>query len=236
MCALSPEKAAERTRPRQLALDLPHRETLGREDFLVSACNSQAVGIIDDWPNWPDRQLVLIGPEGSGKTHLAEVWRARSRAAGLAADSLTTQTVPDLAERPALVVEDCDVGTDATALFHLLNEMTHRRAFLLLTASTRPSAWDVGLVDLASRLNRIPVATLEAPDDRLLEAVLVKQFADRQLEIDASVVQYLSRRLERTFAAVRRAVIRLDRMAIEEQRRVTRALAARMLSEWGADE
>jgi chromosomal replication initiation ATPase DnaA len=216
---------------RQLAFDLPHREARGRDDFLVSDSNRQAVDMIDGWPGWPHPEMLLIGPEGSGKSHLSEVWRASSGAACVAARALVPEQVPDLVRAGALVVEDCGAGIDQRALFHLVNEMSRREGFLLLTARTPPVAWDLALDDLASRLGRMGVVVLELPDDRLMEAVLVKLFADRQLEVEPSVVRYLAFRLERSFAAMRDAVGWLDRMAIEEQRRVTRSLAARMLSQ-----
>lgn len=217
--------------PRQLALDLPHRAALGREDFLVSRSNRRAVDTIDAWPRWPHSELLLIGPQGSGKSHLAEVWRAVSGADRVSAADLDCAMVPRLAQHSALVVDDCGRAVDAPALVHLLNETSRSRAHLLLAARTAPAEWGVALPDLVSRLNRMSVARLEPPDDVLMEAVLVKLFADRQIEVGPAVVRYLALRIERSFAALHEAVARLDRLAIEERRRVTRPLAARMLSQ-----
>ncbi len=221
------------TGERQLALDLPHREALGREDFLVSDTNAAAVAAIDAWPDWPHSGLVLVGPEGSGKSHLVEVWRAMSGARRLLADEIAGDPQDLIAGTAAVIVEDCGPGTDETAMFHFLNAAERAGLDVLLTARTEPRAWRIGLPDLMSRMSRLPVARLEAPDDSLLEAVMMKLFADRQLSVDAAVLRYLATRLERSFAAARDAVGRLDRMAIEEKRPVTRALAARIVSEPG---
>jgi chromosomal replication initiation ATPase DnaA len=219
---------------RQLALDLPNREALGRDDFLVSEANRQAVALIDAWPDWPHREALLIGPEGSGKSHLVEVWRARSGAGRITAAELSDAALPALGEAGGLAIEDCGPGLDQTTLVHLLNEMSRRQADVLLTARASPVHWGITLADLSSRLNRMAGAALAPPDDALMEAVLVKLFADRQLDVSPTVIRYLTTRLERGFADMRAAVARLDRMAIEEQRRVTRALAARMLTERAA--
>lgn len=221
------------TAARQLALDLPWREALGREDFLVSEANRAAVALVDAWPDWPHCEAMLIGPAGSGKTHLVEVWATHSSATRLAAGALRADIVPALADCRALAIEDCGSGLDETALVHLLNETSRRGANLLLTAKEPPSDWQLTLPDLRSRLNRMARVQLHPPDEALMQAVLVKLLADRQLQVTPVVVSYLTMRLERSFSALREAVARLDRMAIEEHRRVTRALAARALAEMG---
>lgn len=219
------------TTGRQLALDLPHREALGREDFLVSDSNAAAVAAIDSWPDWPHSGLVLVGPEGSGKSHLVSVWRQLSGARTLSVGDVAGDPQALLAGAGAVIIEDCGPGLDETAMFHLFNAVERSGADILLTARTEPRAWEIGLSDLMSRLSRLPVVRLEAPDDSLLLAVMMKQFADRQLSVDVSVLRYLAPRVERSFAAVRDIVARLDRAAIEEKRPVTRALAARILNQ-----
>jgi chromosomal replication initiation ATPase DnaA len=221
------------TTGRQLAFDLPHREALGREDFLVSDSNNAAVAAIDAWPDWPHAGLVLIGPEGSGKTHLVEVWRQMSGARRLVAGGVSGDPQVLIADASAVIVEDCGPGLDETAMFHLLNRVEQAGADILLTARTEPRSWRIGLSDLVSRLSRIPVVKLERPDDLLLQAVMMKLFADRQVTVEASVLRYLAMRVERSFAAVRDMVVRLDRAAIEAKRPVSRSLAARILSETG---
>ncbi len=217
------------TPPRQLVLDLALRPALGRADFLVSRSNEQAVAAIDAWPEWSHSELLLSGPAGSGKSHLVEVWRARSGAVRVPAGELNVAAVPGLATAPAVAVEDCGPGMDEAALFHLLNEARRNELDMMLTLAAGADAWHPALPDLASRLRRMPVVRLAPPDDRLMEAVLVKLFADRQIEVEPPVVRYLAMRLERSFDALRAAVDRLDRLAIAEKRPVTRALAARIL-------
>lgn len=223
------------TDTRQLALDLPHREARGREDFLVSASNEAAVTAIDGWPNWPHAGLVLVGPASSGKSHLVEVWRQRSGARRLLATNLSGDPVELIAGAPAIAVEDCGFGLDQTAMFHLLNAVERAGIDILLTSTQPPRQWTIDLPDLDSRLSRLPVVEVSPPDDMLLQAVMAKLFADRQLTVEAAVLRYLAVRIERSFAAARDIVTRLDRSAIEAKRPVTRALAARILSEMNGD-
>ncbi len=224
-------------RPRQLAFDLPIDSRHGIEDFLVGASNEAAYGLIERWPAWPEAWLRLTGPEGAGKTHLAAIWARAAHAWTLSASELTEEKVPHLVSGGALVIEDCDAGTlDEPALFHLMNAIKARGGYLLLTARRPPDLWGLSVPDLLSRLRLAPSATIEPPDDALLRAVLVKLFIDRQLVVDTAVIDALALRMERSFAAARQVVDRLDKVALERGRRVTRPLVQEVLAELFPDE
>lgn len=216
----------------QLALALDHAESLAREDFLAGPSNAAALSLIERWPDWPSRTMLLRGPEGSGKSHLAAIWARASGARMLSPRSLEGADVPIALATGALVLENLAEGRfDEAALFHLLNLAREERAYVLITARSAPSTWRIAVPDLASRLRALPVVALTAPDDALLRAVIVKLFADRQLAVDESLVAYLATRIERTFAAARAAVDALDREALRLKRPVTRALAAELFRE-----
>jgi len=216
--------------PRQLALALDHAESLAREDFLAGPSNAAALALIESYPDWPARAAVLVGPEGSGKSHLASIWAGEAGARLLGARSLGETHLPAALATGALVVEDIAPGDfDERALFHLLNLAREEQAHLLLTGRTLPAGWDISIRDLESRLKALPVVALAAPDDALLRAVLVKLFADRQLLVDESLVGYVATRMERSFAAASAIVDRLDQEAMRLQRPLTRAFAAEIL-------
>jgi chromosomal replication initiation ATPase DnaA len=212
--------------PTQLALALDHGESLAREDFLAGPSNTAALALVDRWPDWPARTVLLRGPEGAGKSHLAAIWARRAGARMLAPRALDGAEVPVALATGALVLENLAEGRfDEAALFHLLNLAREERAYVLITARRAPTTWRVGVPDLASRLRAIPVVALDAPDDALLRAVIVKLFADRQLAVEENLVAYLATRIERSFASARAAVAALDREALRLKRPVTRALA-----------
>ena len=215
--------------PTQLALALDHAESLAREDFLAGPSNAAALSLIERWPDWPSRTILLRGPEGSGKSHLAAIWARAAGARTLSPRALGGADVPIALATGALVLENLAEGRfDEAALFHLLNLAREERAYLLITARSAPTTWRIGVPDLASRLRALPVVALEAPDDALLRAVMVKLFADRQLVVDESLIGFLATRIERSLAAARAAVARLDREALRLQRPVTRALAGEL--------
>lgn len=214
----------------QLPLPFDHAPRFGLDDFLPSRSNEAALAALARWPAWPDPVLVLIGPEGSGKSHMARIWADRADAALLEPEALAGD-VTTLARRSG-VIDDADrAGLPEAGLFHLLNLVREGSSSLLLTARTAPAAWPLATPDLLSRLRLAPTVAILAPDDELMRAVLVKLFADRQLAVDAGLVDYLAFRLDRSLDAARRAVADLDRASLDAGRRITRTLAARLLGE-----
>jgi chromosomal replication initiation ATPase DnaA len=213
---------------RQLAFDLPGREAMTRADFFVSPSNALALQAVDGWRDWPGRKLLLVGPEGAGKTHLAQIWATSADAVILAADRLADDGLEPLEGR-AVVVEDVDrIGAGEAALFHLHNMATGSGA-LLMTARTPPRDWGLVLPDLISRMQSTQIAQLEAPDDALLSAVLVKLFADRQVVVPPNLIPYLISRMPRSVGAARGLVSALDARALAAGRPITRALAGEVL-------
>jgi chromosomal replication initiation ATPase DnaA len=221
--------------PRQLVLALDHAVSYARDDFLAGPSNTAALTLIDRWPDWPNRVMALTGPEGAGKSHLATIWAEAAGARVLSAKLLGETDLPSAFATGALVLEDIEpTGLEERALFHLLNLAREESAYVLITARAAPASFAVSIRDLASRLRALPVVTLTAPDDALLRSLIVKLAADRQLAVDEPLVNYLANRIERSFAAARSAVARLDEEAMRQHRPVTRALAAELFRDAGA--
>lgn len=222
----------------QLGFDLPVRTARGRDDFLVAPCNAMAVAMIENWQNWPGSKMVLTGPEGAGKTHLTHVWADAAQAQIISARALVAADVPALA-RGCVAVEDVpEIAGNAdaqTALFHLHNLALAEGHSLLLTGTGAVAHWGITLPDLESRLRGTLEAAIDAPDDALLSALLVKLLADRQLMPPADMIPYLLLRMDRSFAAANRIVESLDRESLARKRPVTRALAALVLDKLETD-
>jgi chromosomal replication initiation ATPase DnaA len=221
---MSPKPGSE-----QLPLEFTHAEQTTRDDLRVSAPLNAAVTMVDGWPHWPSPVVVLAGPVGSGKSHLASIWRERANAT-----SIHPQSGSHAAEIAALgpvVFEDADRrGFDETELFHVINAVREHKSTLLMTSRTWPVSWPVDLADLKSRLKAATVVEIGEPDEELLSQVLVKLFADRQLAVDDKLVGYIAERMERSLDAARRVVERLDRLALSRGVKISRALAGEVLA------
>ena len=214
----------------QLTFDLPHRAALGAEDFLVSDCNLAAVKLIDAWPDWQAPVQLLLGPPASGKTHLVRVWQGLSGAVALDPAHLGIALLDRLGSGSTIAVEDADrAGYDEKTLFHLLNLAREKRLFVLLSARIRPNRWDTALPDLASRLSAVPVTEIGPPDEALLRTVMLKHFADRQINIEPKVLEFLALRIDRSLAAAAAAVEAVDRAALASGRKISRQLVVEAL-------
>jgi chromosomal replication initiation ATPase DnaA len=203
-------------RPRQIPLDLPwpRHDRASREDLIVSESNSDAVEFLSAG-QWPDGRLALIGPEGCGKTHLAMIWADENDARFVEGSDAPR----DLPGSGHVIFEDCDRRLSSpeaeTALFHLLNILREEGGTILMTARTPPARWAVRLPDLASRLSAVTVAEINSPDDALLEHLVVKLFADRDIVIKDRLASYMAKRIDRNSAAVETAVAALDARSLE---------------------
>jgi len=212
--------------PRQMPLGLPHRAALGRADFIVGRANHEAIEIIDRWPAWPERGVLLVGPAGAGKSHLTAIWKEASGAAGIAASKLDDGDVERLAAGGAIIVGDLHTGPiDEAALFHLVNAAREAGSALLLTSRLGPIALRLKLPDLLSRLRAMHRVELGEPDDALLRQVLTKLFADRQLVVEPAVIDFIIVRMERSLEAANVIVDQLDADALAETRAITKHLA-----------
>lgn len=219
---------------RQLPFSFGHRPALSDQDFLVAPCNQDAVAWLDRWPEWPTPVLVLHGPPGCGKTHLARVFMARSGARALTPEELLgSEPAALLADVPACIVEDAgDLvgGAAEEALLHLHNTARETGCQVMLTGRHPPGRWPTVLADLRSRLNAAMAVGIGPPDDGLIAAVLVKLFADRQLGVDDALIGYMVTRTERSFDAVRQLVAAIDAAALAERRKITVRLVGEVLA------
>lgn len=227
----NPDRA--RLKAEQLPLAFSHQTASGRDDLLVSEPLNAAVSIVDEWPRWLSPVVVLAGPPGSGKSHLASIWKNISGARDI--HPAAGNDAARLAEAGPVLFEDADRrGFDDTELFHVINIVRENRTSLLITTRQWPAAWPVDLPDLRSRLKAVTVVEIGEPDEALLAQVLMKLFADRQLYIDDKLVSYIVARMERSLDTAQTIVDRLDRLALSRGTRITRALAAEVLNALGS--
>ncbi|MBE6452879.1 MAG: DNA replication protein [Alphaproteobacteria bacterium] len=214
----------------QLALDFPHRPSLGREDFLITSCNQEAASLVEQWPNWAYFALCIYGPSGCGKTHLANVFAANYanlthhpyRIPFIRAEQLNLDKIHQLAETSqCLVIEDLEKLKNEEALFHLYNMYRDEGGHILFTSQEAPARLTFHLPDLRSRLNIIPTAEIKAPDDDLLSALLVKLFMDRQITPSPEIIKYILSNMQRSFHYAGQLVQEIDNISLSRKRAIS---------------
>ncbi|MGI9493472.1 MAG: HdaA/DnaA family protein [Geminicoccaceae bacterium] len=215
--------------PGQLPLAFDHDTALGIDDFMPADSNRDALNWLSRWPDWPAPALVLHGPKGAGKTHLATIWVARCD--GLILDRQQLGDTLNLDASRCYLLDPAEPVVDEVALLQLYNRLREDGGHLLLIARRPVTEWRIHLPDLSSRLAAAPSIAIRPPDDQLLAALFLKLFDDRQLQIPEPVVSYLLIHMERSFAAAHRLVEALDHLSLSRKRPITVPLA-RMALDW----
>jgi chromosomal replication initiation ATPase DnaA len=216
----------------QLPFEFEHRPSLSGDDFLVAPCNQVAVAWLDKWPDWSSPFLIIYGPPGCGKSHLSHVFMAKSGAMALTSALIEDAGLANIiSSAQNFVVDDGDQDFDEEALFHIYNDLASRDGHMLITSTVSPVEWPIKLADLASRVKAAPAAEIRQPEDDLIKAVMVKLFSDRQVRIQSGVIDYVSKRMERSLDAARQFVEAADKAALVEKKAITLAIARRVLAE-----
>ena len=216
----------------QIPFDLGHREAFGRDDFLVAPSNAEAVAWIDRWPDWQSHILVLFGPSASGKSHLSAVWAQKTNASFWTAEDIISEKT--LSDKRSLVIDRADLligdAEAETKLFHLYNMAKEQQSSLLMTMAVPPSQLSFCVPDLSSRLRASQAIGIDAPDDALLSAVIVKLFSDRQIKISPEVLRYIIPRMDRSFDAAKQLVADADKLALSQKKPVSIPIMRQVLS------
>ena len=216
----------------QIGLSLPVHSSEGIDEFYISECNKMAVNLLEDWKNWPNLKHVLSGPPASGKTHLGRIWAKQSNASYTDARSLKIDKIDEVATTALVIdnISELNFQKDLEgSLFHLHNLLQERKLPFLMIGTGSPQFWNISLSDLMSRIEGTRNAQIGELDDELFPLIMAKLFADRQMYPSPDVIEYLRRRIDRSFSSIFSIVATIDRVSIEEKRPITRSLVAKIL-------
>ena len=204
--------------------------------YLQGPANEEAVRWVDRWPDWPDSSLVLLGAEGAGKSSLGNFWAKKAKAFIIHGGGIGNPMVLDrnwlsrLLEGPCpIFLDSADLVHDKELLLHLINAQRSAGVSILLAMRQQPSAWAAGLPDLLSRLRSMTTVEILPPDEETLAHLILKLFADRQLDVKPRVIEYLMTRMERSYAAALSIVSALDQAALKAGGPVDQRLVRQIL-------
>ena len=222
----------------QLPLEFIPEPYLGKEDFMVAACNHEAFALVDSWPAWPFFAICIYGPEGCGKTHLATMFAHNvankanwpNKVTGLRAKDIRFETLQLFEKCSCLIVEELSENVDNEALFHLYNHYRNEGGYILFTAAQAPARTRFTLPDLQSRMNIVPSVAINEPDDEMLSALILKLFTDRQIMVAPEIINYILLNMQRSFAYARKLVAEIDSISLARKRAVSLAIVKEAFS------
>ncbi len=216
----------------QLPLEFIPEPYMGKEDFMVAACNYEAFKLVDSWPDWPFFAICIYGPEGCGKTHLATIFAHTVstlthwpyKIPCIKAKDINFETLEYFNLCQCLIVEDLNENIDNEALFHLYNHYRNEGGYILFTSQQAPARLNFHLPDLRSRMNIVPSAAINEPDDEMLSALFLKLFTDRQITVAPEVINYMLHNTQRSFAYACKLVAEIDNISLAKKRAVSIAI------------
>ncbi|MEM7568674.1 MAG: DnaA/Hda family protein [Pseudomonadota bacterium] len=212
---------------KQLPLALHWPKRFSYDSFIISDSNRAAVSQLERWPNWPQQTLILLGPQGCGKSHLAHAHASVANAEVFTPGGLDGI---DWRAHPHVVIDGAPVLPDEeAALFHIINGVREEKGSLLITARTAPNAWPTQLADLKSRLAAMVSVSVDEPDDLLLKHILAQHFNDLGVLPAPSVIDYLATRIERSFTGALTCVEALNEAALADKVKISPALARKVM-------
>ena len=223
----------------QLTFSLSYKEALEKEDFFFSRCNSDAAKVLGDWDNWTFGMMVLVGPKYSGKTHLCSVWAKETNALRINLKEVNDR-LDQCLKLDFVCIEDIDNIIDLEekrkreieeALFHLINHFVQRSKKALFSAKKMPHHWQLSLKDLESRMLSFNKVSIKEPDDKLILALLLKLFNDRQVKVGHNELKHIALRIDRSFSGMNEFVQLLDKKSLTLQKKINYSLINETIKE-----
>jgi chromosomal replication initiation ATPase DnaA len=209
------------TSDKQLLLELTNDVSFNEKDYFVSGCNEDAYNLIHEWPNWKDFALLIYGAKGSGKSHLANIWAKISKAKILNCSFLSLGDIEESKHYKSFVLENYDKIKMEETFLELFNSIKKRDSSMLLVGLNPPKGVNFLTKDLESRIRSLYSVEIGLPDDILLKTLLLKQFSDRQVKIEKTVIDFIIPRIDRSFDAVVDIVNKIDKYSLRESRKIT---------------
>ena len=223
----------------QLTFSLSYKEALEKEDFFLSRCNLNAATVLGNWDNWTFGMMVLVGPKYSGKTHLCSVWAKETNALRINVKEVNDK-LDHCLRMDFVCIEDIDTIIELEekrkkdieeALFHLINHFVQRGKKALFSAKKMPHHWQLSLKDLESRMLSFNKVSIKEPDDKLILALLLKLFNDRQVKVGHEELKHIALRIDRSFSGMNEFVQLLDKKSLTLQRKINYSLINETIKE-----
>ena len=200
----------------QLILKFPSHQAYKKEDFYVSPSNQEAYDFINSWPRWIKKIVNIFGPSGSGKSHLASILKNKTSYLQINSNELNEKIFTRYKTKEALIIENLDEKISEKLLFTLWNVALQDNKYLLITSLKPISLYKFKLPDLKSRANSSIIIGINLPSDDLISVILAKNFSDKQIKIEKKHIDYIIKRIDRSYEKISQFILTLDRYSLKK--------------------
>ena len=200
----------------QLILKFPSNKSFLKEDFYVSQSNQEAYDFIDSWPKWIKRIVNIFGPTGSGKTHIASILKNKTSFLEVKSDSLSDDIFLKFKTKELLIIENLDKKISESLLFSLWNSALQDNKYILITSNESINTYKFKSPDLSSRVKSCVNIGIKLPTDDLISVVLAKNFSDRQIKVEKKHIDYIIKRIDRSYEKISQFILTLDKYSLKK--------------------
>ena len=214
----------------QLFIKFENIKDYKKENFFVSTSNLEAFEILNNWPKWIKKFINLYGEKYSGKSHLAKIFESKSTCLNISEKNFTEEILIRFKTKQSLIIEDYQNNISENLLYSLINIVEQENKYLLITSEKPINEFNYKLNDLVSRLNNFLYIKLGAPDDELIYALIVKNFSDRQITIDKKLIDYIIKRIDRSYESIFIFISKVDQLSLQKGKPINLEVIKKVLS------
>ena len=200
----------------QLILKFPTEQAYKKEDFYVSSSNQEAYDFINSWPKWVKRIINIFGPSGSGKSHLASMLKNKTSCLWIDSKDLNDKTFLKFKTKEALILENLNETIPEKLLFTLWNVALQDNKYFLITSTKPINLYKFKMNDLVSRVNSSLIIGISLPSDDLISVILAKNFSDKQIKVDKKHIDYIIKRIDRSYEKISQFILTLDKYSLKK--------------------
>ena len=202
----------------QMLLNFDQKQNFNYNDFYVSKSNYFAFKLIEKWPSWEKNILNIFGEKFSGKTHLVEIFESKYKAVRIQEEDLNNNIFKSLKLHENVILDNFENKSDEKILYSLFNLVDQDNKYLIITSKKPLIEMQFLLKDLASRVKNCLMAEISKPDDELIFALILKNFSDRQISLDKKLIDYIVKRIDRSYSKIKEFIYKVDEMSLKQKK------------------
>ena len=204
----------------QTLLKFELKQNFAYDDFFVSKCNYFAFSLIESWPKWEKNILNIHGERFSGKSHLCEIFKKKNKAIIIKNDEINDDFFKKMRFHENIILDNLEYINDENIIYSVLNFVEQFNKYLIINSTVPINSIEFSLPDLKSRFKNCIFAKIDKPDDNMIFALILKHFSDRQIKIEKKIIEYITKRIERSYGKILDFIYKIDEISLKKKKSI----------------